>query len=215
MHARRRTLQLLLTIAVLPVLILVPLAFATMAAPSATFQGRYVLRHSDDFAGGKAVFQPALELANGNVKELVFSPGRKPSVNPGSSVRLRGELRGNRIVVADGSTQVTGSGSTTVAAPATKRVAVVLFTFSNTATQPYTPAYAAGVAFTNSNSVAAYYAQSSWGQLALTGDVYGWYEIASTNTSCSYSTWANQANQAAAAAGVDLASYDYVAYGFP
>ena len=115
MHARRRTLQLLLTLAVLPVLVLVPLAFATMAAPRATFEGRYVLRHSDDFAAGKAVFQPALELANGDVKELVFSPGRKPSVNPGSSVRLRGELRGNRIVVADGSTQVTGSGSTTAA----------------------------------------------------------------------------------------------------
>ncbi len=116
MHARRRTLQLLLTIAVLPVLFLVPLAFATMAAPSATFEGRYVLRHSDDFGGGKAVFQPALELANGDVKELAFSPGRKPSVNPGSRVRLRGEARGNKIVVADGSTQVTGSGSTTAAA---------------------------------------------------------------------------------------------------
>ena len=215
MHARRRTLQLLLTIAVLPVLFLVPLAFATMAAPRATFEGRYVVRHSDDFGGGKAVFQPALELANGDVKELVFSPGRKPSVNPGSRVRLRGEARGNKIVVADGSTQVTGSGSTTAAATATKRVAVVLFTFSNATTQPYTPAYAAGVAFTNSDSVAAYYAQSSWGQLTLTGDVYGWYQIASTNTSCSYSTWANQANQAAAAAGVDLASYDYIAYGFP
>lgn len=215
MHARRRRLQLLLTIAGLPVLLLVPLAFATMAASSATFQGRYVLRHSDDFVRGKAVFQPALELANGDVKELVFSPGRRPSVNPGSTVRLRGVAHGNKIVVADGSTQVTGSGSTTVAAPGTKRVAVILFTFSNATTQPYTPAYAAGVAFTNTDSVAAYYAQSSWGKLALTGDVYGWYQIASTNTSCSYSTWANQANQAAAAAGVDLASYDYVAYGFP
>ena len=127
--------------------------------------------------GARRCFSLHSKLANGNVKELVFSPGRKPSVNPGSSVRLRGEVRGNRIVVADGSTQVTGSGSTTVAAPATKRVAVVLFTFSNATTQPYTPAYAAGVAFTNSNSVAAYYAKSSWGQLGLTGDVYGWYSI--------------------------------------
>ena len=58
MSARRRPLQLLLTIAVLPVLVLVPLAFA--AAPGATFEGRYVLRHSDDFAGGRAVFEPAL-----------------------------------------------------------------------------------------------------------------------------------------------------------
>jgi chitodextrinase len=215
MHARRRSLQLLLTIAVLPVLALVPLAFATMAAPSATFEGRYVLRHSDDFAGARAVFQPALELKNGDVKELLFSHGRKPNMNPGSSVRLRGEQRGNKIIVADGSTQVMGSGSTTPPATATKRVAVVLFTFSNAAIPPYTPARAAGVAFTNPDSVAEYYAQSSWGQLTLTGDVYGWYEIASANTSCSYSTWANQANQAAAAAGVDLASYDYIAYGFP
>ena len=185
-----------------------------MAGPSATFEGRYVLRHSDDFGAGKAVFQPALELANGNVKELEFSPGRKPNVNPGAGTPARRAAReqdrrrrrlhaGHRLGVND------------VAAPATKRVAVVLFTFSNATIQPYTSAYANGVAFTNSDSVAAYYAQSSWGQLTLTGDVYGWYEIASTNTSCSYSTWANQAKQAAAAAGVDLASYDYVAYGFP
>src|SRR5687768_16604216 len=76
MHVRRRSLQLLLTTAVLPVLVLVPLAFATMETPRATFEGRYVLRHSDDFAGGKAMFQPALELASGDVKELSFSPGR-------------------------------------------------------------------------------------------------------------------------------------------
>ena len=62
-------------------------------------------------------------------------------------------------------------------AATTKRIAVVLFNFSNLTTQPYTTTFAAGVAFTNANSVAAYYAETSWGQLTLTGDVFGWYTI--------------------------------------
>jgi hypothetical protein len=107
------------------------------------------------------------------------------------------------------------STTTSQAATGPKRVAVVLFNFSNDTGQPYTPAYAAGVAFTNTNSAAAYYAENSWGQLTLSGDVYGWYTIPNSNTSCDYTTWGNSANQAASTAGVNLSAYDYVVYGFP
>ena len=92
---------------------------------------------------------------------------------------------------------------------------MVLLNFSNDTSQPYTKETARGVAFTNTDSVAAYYAESSWGQLALTGDVFGWYTIPNTNTSCAYSTWASAANTVASAAGVDLSVYDNVVYAFP
>jgi hypothetical protein len=94
-------------------------------------------------------------------------------------------------------------------------MAVILFTLSDNGTQPYTPDVARGVAFTNSNSVAAYYAESSWGKLTLSGDVFGWYQLHDTSTSCDYSKWAADADAAAKAAGVDLSAYDYRAYGFP
>ena len=69
-------------------------------------------------------------------------------------------------------------GSTTTAsATGAKKVAVILFTFSDSSAQPYTPDYARGIAFTNGNSVAAYYDESSWGQLTLSGDVFGWYQF--------------------------------------
>ena len=74
---------------------------------------------------------------------------------------------------------------------------------------------AAGVAFTNTNSVAAYYAENSWGQLTITGDVFGWYTIPDNDTGCATNTWANSANAAAAAAGVNLGTYDNVVYAFP
>jgi chitodextrinase len=192
-------------------------AYGALAAPPGSeLQGRYVLRHSDDFAGGKAQFQPMLELADGSQLELEYGPGRAPSVTPGSRVKIKGARQGDKVyVAADGTEVVSGPTSTTAAAGTTKRVAVVLFNFSDDQSQPYTPAYAAGIAFTNANSVAAYYAASTWGNVTITGDVFGWYTIPSSNSGCSYSTWASQANTAAANAGVSLSAYDNVVYAFP
>jgi gametolysin peptidase M11 len=45
--------------------------------------------------------------------------------------------------------------------------------------------------------------------------VYGWYTIPDTNTSCNYTTWANDAAKAASAGGVNLSSYDNVVWAFP
>ncbi|MGL6279419.1 MAG: fibronectin type III domain-containing protein [Gaiella sp.] len=63
--------------------------------------------------------------------------------------------------------------------------------------------------------MAAYFAQSSWDSVTITGDVFGWYAIPDTNTSCDYTAWGTSANAAAAAAGVNLSAYDHVVYGFP
>ena len=177
MQARRRNLQLLLTLAALPVLLAIPVSLAAHGAPANEFRGRYVIQHSDDFAGGNAHFQPMLELADGDLLELNYGQRRAPDVPPGATVRVSGARQGNTVHVADGSTDVTSGPTTTLAAGSTKRVAVVLLNFSNNPTQPFTPAFAAGVAFNNANSVAAFYNSSSAGKLTLTGDVLGWYTI--------------------------------------
>ena len=105
-----------------------------------------------------------------------------------------------------------------VLAPITKRIAVVLFNFSNNTTQPYTPTYAAGIAFGSTNSVADYYRNNSWSSVTIVGNVYGWFTIPdSSGSACPYSTWAASANKVVAAAGIDLssASYDHIVYAFP
>jgi chitodextrinase len=184
-----------------------------LASSGATFQGQLVLRHADDFAAGKATFEHMLKLDDGTMLRLDFGADGPPKISPGSRVRVRGARDGGRIVVAPRTSQLIASAA--AATTGAKKVAVILFNFSDNTSQPYTAATAAGVAFTNPNSVAAYYAENSWGKLTLSGDVYGWYTIPDTSTSCNFNTWASSANQKAAAAGVNLGAYNYVVYAFP
>jgi hypothetical protein len=111
--------------------------------------------------------------------------------------------------------QASGSASGSTTSTGTHRVALILFNFSNDATEPYTPDFARGIAFTNSDSVAAYYAESSWAQLQLTGDVFGWYTIPESSATCDYTQWSASANAAASLAGVSIGDYDNVVYAFP
>lgn len=105
----------------------------------------------------------------------------------------------------------------TAAAATPVTVAVVLLNFSNDASQSPSPAAANGIMFSNPDSVANFFAQESRGAVAMSGHVYGWYTIAATNASCptAYSTWESQADAKAAAAGVDLNSFDRVVYAWP
>jgi chitodextrinase len=185
------------------------------------FRGRFVIRFAEDLDRGLVTMADMLELDDGSMLELRFR-GRRPEIPPGARVRLRGDRRGESIEVEDGGAEyeesVVDETTSITVAPVNRRVAVVLFNFSNNTAQPYTPAYAAGIAFNNTNSVAAYYRSNSWDGVNLVGDVYGWFTIPETNTgSCSYSTWAGSANKIAAEAGIDLssASYEHVVYAFP
>jgi len=199
---------------------------ATPSTPGQTFRGELVLAHADNFATRKSTYRPMLRLANGRSLALDLADGLPPGATSGRSVVVHGSSHGNTIAVgrgtgaisvaaSGGSTSSATSSVTTTAVTGTRRVAVVLFNFSNDASQPYTPAFADGIAFTNPDSVAGYYAASSWGRLTLTGDVFGWYTIPDTNTSCNYSAWADSATKAASTAGVNLGAYDNVVFAFP
>jgi hypothetical protein len=197
----------------------------TAGGTARVLEGTLSQRHGDDFAAARTTPTRYYLLSDVGETEVVFDRA-PPTGVMGSRVRLTGVMAGNRLTVGDGGTTILaaaggsggggGGGSGGSSSPTgTKRVAVVLLNFSNDASEPWTPAYAAGIAFTNANSVAAYYADSSWGQLTLTGDVFGWYTIPESNSGCATSTWSNSANTAAASAGVDLSSYDHVVYAFP
>lgn len=94
------------------------------------------------------------------------------------------------------------------------KVAVVLLNFSNTSST-VTPTEAAGIMFGNPASVANFFAEESRGAVALSGQVFGWYNIAATSAGCAWSTWQSQAEAKAQAAGVNLASFDHVVFAWP
>jgi chitodextrinase len=180
--------------------------------------------HGDDFADGHEVDQHyVLDTPSGRVR-VVLPDGE--ALNPGQQARLRGHYNGAAFVVASHGVSAAGGGgsgagtssadSTAVAAvTGTKTVAVLLLNFSNDTSQPWTGSTVRGVVFDNSNSVNAYYQDSSDGQLGLAGDVYGWYTIPSDNSGCAWSSWGDQARTAATNAGVNLANYQYVVYAWP
>ncbi|HXG25923.1 MAG TPA: hypothetical protein VNL94_03605 [Candidatus Binatia bacterium] len=124
------------------------------------------------------------------------------------------------VTSASAGTATSTSGGTlaataTAAATVTRRLAVILVNFESNPVQIYTPEYAAGVIFTNANSIANFYAEESYGGLALTGDVFGWYTITYDTGTCDTTAIQARSDAAATAAGVSLTGYTNVMYVFP
>jgi len=92
------------------------------------------------------------------------------------------------------------------------KVLVILVNFKDLQTQPYTVAQAQDVAF---NTTSNFYRENSYGQTWLTGDVYGWYTMPISSTSCDKSAIATYAQQAASKAGANLGAYNHLVYAFP
>jgi chitodextrinase len=221
----------LLVLSVSSVLIALVLPFSVLAAGPVTLEGRLVLAHGDEFDvaphdhapgtpadhshGGRSILDYSLVTADGQSHKLAFANGQGPDdfVN-GATVRVRGTDSGGAFAVDDdGSAQVLADP----VAPAvtTKKLAVILVNFQSNKAEPWTVDAAKGIVFTNNNSIAAYFDEESDGQLALTGDVLGWYTIDYDTSTCNYSEISSKARAAATAAGVNLSTYTNIQYAFP
>src|SRR5205814_10673389 len=135
----------------------------------------------------------------------------------GSVVRAIGVRVGNDVALACCSSTNTSNLQTVSAAlPNTfgaQSTLVILVNFQDNTTQPYTLSSAYDVAF---NQTSNFDMENSFKQTWLTGDVVGWYTLPITAGSCPDANLiATDANQAAAAAGVNLANYARFVYGFP
>ena len=206
----------------LSALVLGLLLTATIAAPVAAgggehFRGRLVSYHSEDRTMQKTVSAGFALESGGKHFGLNF---RDTSLARyvGRDVELTGTRHGRSISVAgyrllpDGS--ASGGSSSSVAAAQNKNVAVILFNFQDDVREPYTTDFAAGVYFNNNDSVANYFAEESYGQLAMTGQVFGWYTIDYDNAGCDWSTWGAAAKAKAQAAGVNFSGFTNFVYAF-
>jgi hypothetical protein len=179
------------------------------AASATVVTGRLEVRHADDFRHDRSLTTYAVRADGHRTPILPTSP---PDVDSGTAVRVAGSESGGMVV---GSVTPTRAASTTAPAIRTRRAAVILLNFTADTRQPWTPSHVADRFFNDSDSTAAFYREESYGDLALTGDVYGWYTIDQPNDGCDVDAWAAAARSKAAAAGVDLSRYDHLVYVFP
>ena len=192
------------------------------AGHSVDLEGRLEVIHSDDFVRNKSEIRYTLITDQGEELELQFDDPH-PSLPNTERIRVRGERNGNVVAAESGSVQPAGA-ALAVPTATTKKVAVILIKFTDSdqsQSVPYTPAAAQGIAFDNTDSVANYYLENTWGQWQLEGrpegTVFGWYTIPyakpTTSSACNYTAYANAAD--AIVTSATLAAYQYKVYAFP
>ena len=178
-----------------------------------TLQGTLVAVHGEtsaDPAKAKSIWYDKLVTASGEVT-LAFSGKRPEGFYNGAKVRVRGTMSGNALNVgsakADAQVMV-------AAAPmlGEKKLLILLLKFNAADPEPYTVAQAQGVIFSNANSVANYFAEESYGQMTVTGDVRGYFTISVNTAACDYTDVGNKARAAATAAGINVAAYTQIQY---
>jgi putative cell wall-binding protein len=155
----------------------------------------------------------ALELDNGTVLELQVS-ARAKLPPAGSRVEVRGRQVGETFAATEGGVETLeiAAEQTTTPSASTKKVAVLMVNFVGDTRTPWTPAQVATNFFADApaKSIRSYFAELSYGGMAVTGDVFGYYTISADRSSCKWSTWHKLARDAAAAAGVNLSGYSNV-----
>ncbi|HET9852045.1 MAG TPA: hypothetical protein VFP56_06015 [Candidatus Limnocylindrales bacterium] len=232
MRIRRFTAVLL---AILVLCSSVPAVLASPADGTTTIEGTLELEVSEQVhAGGRmsATFDYSVRDEHGKRTPVTFAGEPPRGFEGGAKVRIKGHRDGNgNGVVADGQLTVladaggstddlSGASSATVQAAATiapvaKRLAVILVNFASNPVQPYSAAYVRNSIFNNTDSVAAFYAEDSYGAMTLTGDVSGWFTISYDTGTCDTAAIQTKADAAATAAGVVLSGYTNITYIFP
>jgi M6 family metalloprotease-like protein len=164
----------------------------------------------------------SLKLQDGNHVPLHFRKDPPTHLLTGTHIGVDGEHSDSGIILYSGSTSVNttttaASTSTTSSSilPGTlgsQSTLVMLVNFNDYAVQPYTVADAQSAYFGVVNN---FIAENSYGQTSLTGDVVGWTTIAESVAACNMTAIATDAQNAAKAAGFNLANYTRYVYAFP
>lgn len=133
----------------------------------------------------------------------------------GETVTLRG-VRSHGMLTDAVVTRLRRAARPSLAAvTGTRKVAVMLVNFTNDRSQPWTPAQIDAEWNTNSDSIAHFFGEESYGQLQVQATVVGWYQLPISGATCDTNQIAASGNQAATAAGVNLNAYQNVVYAFP
>jgi hypothetical protein len=204
----------------LPALIAAVLAALVGAGPASahhTLDGTLEGVHADYFDAGSSTTDWRLDAGPQTLDVL---PTTLPALSP--------EHDNVALTDQDPGAGVAGpvKAASAQAAPALggRKVAVIAFKFaSDPATLQWSTDTIRSSIFTGGASTSAFFREETYNQLWLTGknradgDVYGWYTLPITPTSCDYTTWATMAQAAAMTNGfpAQAAGYQHVMYVFP
>ncbi|HKS90763.1 MAG TPA: Ig-like domain-containing protein [Tepidiformaceae bacterium] len=191
-------------------------AAARRGAHSPQFQKQGILTivHADDFVRGKSSQALVIHEDNGVDTPVRFS---------GATPKLGARISVTGATAADGTMDVSSTSvlseatsSGPLAMLSTQNAIFILVKFLDTASVPFTQADVQAVAVTNANSVTNFYPEVSYGKQGLNITVTPWLTASmNTSTSCDYTSIANAANSAAAAAGYALSNYKNKFYVMP
>src|SRR5216683_2398666 len=196
-----------------------PSALPAAAGAAVDVEGEFVIIHEDFKHSGRYLY--FLNTPSGQVP-LYFKSKPPTNLLTGAHVRAHGTVdqSGTLILASGGSVTTLSTATTSSTAPlpntfGAQSTAVILVNFQDAPTnQPWTPAQVQSVVF-GSSGANGFMQENSYGQMWLTGNVFGWYTMALSSTTCNSFQIAGAANNAATAAGVNLSVYTRYVYVFP
>ena len=205
-------------------------ALAAAAAPDTKalteIDGTLAILHADDFANGQSSFVYEVHHASGSVHQLRLA-ATLSALEPGMKVRLHGRIGADsatmtpdRITIL--SRQAAAAEDVATKAATANGVLVIMANFNNTTAPAFSTAQAQQVMTSNSDSVANFFRETSYGQQVMNVTVTPmWVTMnLAKPTTCGSADWRGIGTTADAAAKAysalyDPASYNFVVYVFP
>jgi PKD repeat protein len=184
-------------------------------------EGTVEALYADDFDEGGSELVYHLVTAEGERFPLTFPGGPARGYRTGEHLVIRGRMTDEgrlEVESAEASPRMspeTAGLETNAWSTGPKRVLLIRYNFKDDTSQPYSDATAQNVMFGAAGSVAAFYAEGSYGLTTQTGSITPWVTV-STNkpTTCDISAY-TEATTLAKARGYDSANYDFTVYVFP
>ena len=185
----------------------------------ASLTGTVTVVYGDDFVNGRSdVAHWIRDERTGERFTLNFQRGAPEGLRTGQRVTVEGRADGHQLYLADGgSTVLTAASSQPTTVIGDQKTLVIVANFNNVSVT-CSIASITDIMFTDPNgqSVDAVYRDNSNDCVSFSGTVVGPYTINFSSTGvCDPAQWADAAEAAAAAAGVNTASYARKVYVLP
>jgi PKD repeat protein len=190
-------------------------------ARSRQLEGTVEALYADDFDTGGSERVYHLLTAEGERLPLAFPQGPARTYRTGEHLLIRGRMNDDGRLAVESAEASPGLSAESAGlalsswSTGPKRVLLIRYNFHDDTSQPYSDATSQNVMFGAAGSVAAFYAESSYGVTTQTGSITPWVTV-STNkpTTCDISAYTD-ATTLAKAAGYDSSTYDFTVYVFP
>lgn len=177
-----------------------------------------------EFADGRSETNYHLQTKSGELIDLAVAEHQKASLDRlvGLKTTVSGLSSADKKAILVQATEEASTHQSVRAAatPSAEAMLVLLINFKDNPNKVSTPDLARRLLFdrTNPDSTASFYAENSYGQYSLTGNVFGHFTLdlpTQPNDPCDIGTMASLAKNAARAAGFEVSGYQKIMYVFP